>query len=71
MVKDRRFSHEYMEYLQSRKSVLLELIAYQNNVVSKNNNVEEMFKLTTLNNDITLIDARLALVSENLDNRGR
>ena len=64
MVKDRRFSHEYMEYLQSRKSVLLELIAYQNNV-------EEMFKLTTLNNDITLIDARLALVSENLDNRGR
>ena len=70
MVKDRRFSHEYMEYLQSRKSVLLELIAYQNNVVSKNNNVEEMFKLTTLNNDITLIDARLALVSEDLDNRG-
>ena len=30
-----------------------------------------MFKLTILNNDITLIDARLALVSENLDNRGR
>ena len=71
MVKDRRFSHEYMEYLQSRKTVLLELIAYQNNVVSKNNNVEETFKLTTLNNDITLIDARIALANENLDTRGR
>jgi len=71
MVKEGRFSPEYVEFLQQRRNVLLELIAFQNSVVSKNDSAEEMQKVITLNNDITLIDARIALANENLDTRGR
>lgn len=71
MVKEGRFSPEYVEFLQQRRNVLLELIAFQNNVVSKNNSAEEMQKVIILNNDITLVDSRIALANENLDTRGR
>ncbi len=71
MVKEGSFSPEYVLFLQQRRNVLLELIAFQNSVVSKNNSTDEMNKIVILNNDITLIDARIALANENLDTRGR
>lgn len=71
MVRDGRFSSEYVLFLQQRRNVLLELIAFQNNVVSKNSSAEEMQKVITLNSDIALIDARITLANENLDTRGR
>ena len=71
MVKEGSFSPEYVLFLQQRRNVLLELIAFQNSVVSKNNSTDEMHKIVILNNDITLIDARIALANENLDTRGR
>lgn len=71
MVHEGRFSPEYAEYLQQRRNILLELINYQNKIIDKNNNAEDMTKLTRLNQDIGLLDTRIAYVSENLEIRGR
>ena len=71
MVREGRFSPEYVEFLQQRRTVLLELIAFQNNVVNKYNNDGERAKLEHLQLDVSLVEARIVLANENLDTRGR
>lgn len=71
LVHEGKFSPEYREYLQQRRDILLELISYQNNKVTKVDDILEAAKLDVLNHDIKLLDARISLVSENLDTRRR
>lgn len=71
IVQEGQFSNQYLAYLQNRRTILEELINYQNKKVNKDGSYEETSKFVTLSNDLILLDARISLVSENIDNRSR